>query len=253
MSKTRVALLLVVLLAVSVPDGAAAAADCQRQVGDVKDFGPALADPVVLSPEKGSEQRLKNFDNYRGTKEFKNVRLSSDKRLPDNLTSAQIGFDALIERADDKLESVDFPDPTFTVPRIAADRRHITFTICLNAAGVSPGKYVGSVTVAGPEGLGEARVGITANLKARWRVWLSSAFLAMALSAAALIFKDWTKDPKLLTKGWWFKTIGTLVVTFGALAGVYVNDPTWGASTLAAGIALIGTALAAVGGRKLIE
>lgn len=253
MSKASFVLLGALLVVFALPDGAAAAAACERQVGDVENFGPPLTDPVILSPEKGSEQRLKNFDNTRGTKEIRGVKLTSDKRLPDSLTSAQIGFETLIERAGDELESVDFPDPTFTVPRISANRRNITFTICLNAAGVSPGKYVGSVTVGGPEGLGEARVGVTANLKARWRVWLGSAFLAMALAAAALFFKDWTKESSLITKSWWFKTVAALVVTFGTLAGVYVNDPTWGASTLGALLALIGTALAAVGGRKLME
>lgn len=222
-------------------------------MNDVEDFGPALAEPAVLSPEKGSEQRLKNFDGNRGTKEFRNVRLVSDKRLPDTLTSARIGFSALVERAGDKLESVDFPDPTFTEPRISSDRRHIVFNICLNASGVSPGKYVGNVTVAGPEGLGEGRVGITANLKARWVVWALLTAVAIVLSFLAMYFKDWTKDSSSITKGWWFKTVGTLVVTFGLLAGVYINDPTWGASYFEAGVALIGTALASVGGRKLIE
>jgi hypothetical protein len=249
---SRVAPLFVALLAAAFPANAAAA-DCQRHVNDVKDFGPGLAEPVVLSPEKGSEQRLKNFGGNRGIKEFRDIRLVSDKRLPDTLTSARLGFEALIERADDKLESVDFPDPTFTEPRITGDRKHIVFTICLNAKGVSPGKYVGSVTVGGPDGLGEARVGITANLKARWVVWAPLAILAMILSWAALFFKDWTKDRSSITGGWWFKTIGILVVTFGVIAGVYINDPTWGASVFGAGIALIGTALASVGGRKLIE
>jgi hypothetical protein len=247
----RIAILSVVLLA-GFP-AYAAAADCQRHVDDVKDPGAPLADPVVLSPEKGSEQRLKNFAGNRGTKDIKDVKLVSDKRLPETLTWAQIGFDALIERADDKLESVDFPDPTFTQPRISSDRKHIVFTICLNAKGVSPGKYVGNVTVAGPDGLGEGRVGITANLKAPLWLWGVLALGAMILSGLALYFKDWTKDPASITRGWWYKTVGTLVVTFGALWAVYNNDPTWGASTFGAGIALIGTALAAVGGRKLID
>jgi hypothetical protein len=251
-SEGRVVLLVVAVLAAGFP-ASATAADCQRHVDDVMDFGPALADAVVLSPEKGSEQRLKNFDGNRGIKEFKNIRLVSDKRLPDTLTSARIGFDALIERGGDKLESVDFPDPTFTDPRITSDRRHIVFTVCLNAAGVSPGKYVGNVSVAGPDGLGEARVGITANLKARFLIWLGLALAGMILSGAALFFKDWTKDQSSITPGWWYKTVGTLVVTFGVLAGVYINDPTWGASVFGAGIALFGTALASVGGRKLIE
>lgn len=240
------------VLTIGVPTNAAAA-NCTRRVNDVKVTGPALADAVTLSPEKGSEQRLKNFDGGRSIKEIKDVRLVSDKRLPDTLTPAQISFDALIARADDKLESVDFPDPTFTEPTFTNDRRHIVFTICLSAAGVSPGKYVGSIAVSGPEGLGEGRVGITANLKARWYIWLVLVLVAMALSGGALFFKDWTKDSSSITKGWWFKTVAALVVTFGVLATAYVNDPAWGAGVFQAGIALIGTALASIGGRKLIE
>jgi hypothetical protein len=247
----RVFLLAVVLCAIFPVR--AEAVDCTRRVNDVTDFGPALSDPVVLSPDTDSEQRLKNFDGNRGTKVFRDIRLVSDKRLPDALNPGQINFDALIERAADKLESVDFPDPTFTAPRISTNRKQISFDMCLNAKGVSPGKYVGNVTVSGPDGLGEARVGITANLKARFLIWLIFAAIAMLFACAAMFFKDWTKDKTSIDRKWWFKTIGTLVVAFGALAAVYLNDPTWGAGLFASFIALVGTALAAVGGRKLIE
>src|SRR5262249_1443935 len=150
MTPIRVALLLAALSAIFPAQ--LRAADCTRQVNDVTDFGSPLADPIVLSPDKDSEQRLKNFDGNRGTKVFRDIRLASDKRLPSDLTSSRLNFDALIERASDTLESVDFPDPTFTQPRISSDRKHISFDICLNAKGVSPGKYVGNVTVSGPDG-----------------------------------------------------------------------------------------------------
>jgi hypothetical protein len=222
-------------------------------VDDVKDPGPALTEPIVLSPAKGSEQRLTNFGEDRGVKKVRAVRLLADKRLPGTLTAANLGFTALLERAGDTLESIDFSDPTFTEPRISADRRSIEFTICLSAAGLSAGKYIGNVTITGPEGLGEARVGVTANLKARWLIWLGSAMLAIAIAGAALYLKDRTTDPAKITPGWWYKTGAVLVVAFGAMLTVYLNDNAWGASVPQSLLVLIGSALASVGGRKLIE
>jgi hypothetical protein len=246
---SRQMLLLTACFAVALATDARAA-DCQRRVGEAPEAGMALSDAVALSPEKGSEQRLKNFDISRGVKEIKRVRLMSDKRLPDTLTSAQLGFDALLERAGAELESVDFTDPTFTTPVITRDRRHIEFTICLSAAGLKAGKYVGSVTVSGPEGLGEGRVGITANLKAKLEIFIPGALVALAIAFGALYWKD---SPVTEKDHWWFKTVGVLFVTAGALIGVYLADPAWGAGTIKPIIGLAGSALAAVGGRKLLD
>lgn len=72
-------------------------------------------------------------------------------------------------------------------------------------------------------------------------------------SLLMLYLKDRTTDPAAITTKWWYKTIGVLIVTFGALAAVYLTDNAWGASVPQAVLALIGSALASVGGRKLIE
>jgi len=234
------------------PAVAGAAESCTRHVEDAK-TGPALSEGVVLSAAKGSEQRSVNFDGNRGVKQIKDVVLVSDKTLPDTLKADELNFEALIQRSGETLESVDFSDPTFSEPRFSADRKRITFTICLSGQGVKPGKYVGAVNVSGPSGLGEGHVGVTANLKAKFVIWLVFALAAMLLAGAAMFAKDWTKDRKSITAGWWFKSIGTLVIAFGALIALYLKDPAWGASNLEAALTLVGSALASVGGRKLIE
>jgi hypothetical protein len=153
--------------------------------------------------------------------------VNSDRRLPSSVTSKQLNYQALIERSGETLESAGFPDPTFTEPRISADRRGITFTVCMNADGVDAGKYVGGVAVSGPEGLGEARVGVTANLKVNVLVWLPLALLAVGIAGSAVYWKAKTDDTEI-NGNWWFKTVGALAVAFGALLTSYINDPAWG-------------------------
>ena len=247
----------VTVMLASVAPAAAQEAEnpCPRRVNDVPDdgFGPALTKPVALSAAKGSQQRLKNFGTDRGVKQIKDVTLTADRRLPDTVRQENLAFAALIERAGDELESVDFPDPTFSQPHIQASRKEIKFTICLNAAGAPPGKYVGNVTLSGPEGLGAAQVGITANLKGSWVAWGLAALAAMLIAGVLLLGKDWSNPTIPINRNWWFKTIGALGVTFGALVLIYLNDPAWGAEWVRSAAALIGTAFAAIGGRKLIE
>ncbi len=244
------------MLAAMAPAAARAAENpCPRYIDDVPDdrFGPALTEPAALSAAKGSQQRLENFGTNRGIKQIKNIRLTADKRLPDSVKQENLAFDALIERAGEQLESVDFPNPTFSQPHIQPGRKEIKFTICLNAAGAPAGKYVGNVTLAGPEGLGAAQVGITANLKGSWVAWGLGALAAMLIAGGLLFGKDWSNPTISINRNWWFKTIGALGVTFGALVLIYLNDPAWGADWVRSAAALIGTAFASIGGRKLIE
>jgi hypothetical protein len=85
-----------------------------------------------MTPAPSSAQRIVNFATNRATKVVKRVVLMADKPLPDSLQIEQLNFDALISRAGDTLESTDFPDPTFSQPRISQDRQSIAFDICLN-------------------------------------------------------------------------------------------------------------------------
>jgi len=250
--RTQLVVITGIVTSFAVIPSTAEAANCTRHINDVETPGPALEEPITLSPAVGSEQRSKNFDAKRGTKDIKDVRINSDKRLPDSITPSQLNFESLIQRSEDKLESVDFPDPTFTDPRISADRKHLVFTICLNANGMDAGKYVGNVAVNGPDGLGEARVGITANLKVNFLIWFGLTIIAILFAGGALVWK--ARSAGTATDGgWWFKTVAALVVAFGALSVAYSNDPAWGAGLFNSAIALVGTALASIGGRKLLE
>jgi hypothetical protein len=243
---------MVIVASLSIVASSAEAATCPRHVNDVTNFGPKLTGPIVLTPASGSEQRVTNFGSQRGTNYIKGVRINSDKPLPASIGPHQINFESLIRRSGESLASVDFPEPTFTDPRFSADRKHFTFTICMNANGVEPGKYVGALTVSGSEGLGEASVATTANLKAGLLLWAGLTALAMALSGGALYWKAASKNTPT-GRAWWLKTVFALVVAFGLLAKAYDGDPAWGADTLNAFLAVVGTAFASIGGRKLLE
>jgi hypothetical protein len=241
-----------------------AAGDCTRQSGPAPQAGAAIQDPVTLSAEPNSVQKLRNFDTSRAPKQIRLFVLQSDKRLPNSVTPAQLGFDASLERASTTLETVDFKDPTYSEPRISADRRKITFNVCLDPAGLDAGKYVGTVTVSGPEGLSDASVGITANLKESdwfWRGSIAAGLIAFLL----LLFKGTSSKKKesenwraafvecIADPVWWVSSAIALGAAFGALWRVYVEDPAWGATGLGAALALVGTAFAAVGGQALLS
>ncbi len=129
-----------------VPRPAVGATDpCPRHLNDGT-TGTALSPPIALTPASSSAQRIVNFGTSRATKVVKRLVFTADKLLPDSLNPQQLNFDALISRAGDTLESTDFPDPTFSEPRISQDRQSITFDVCLSPGSIPPGKYVGAVT-----------------------------------------------------------------------------------------------------------
>src|SRR5260370_6974577 len=108
-----------------------ATSPCPRHLNDGT-TGTALSSPLALTPASSSAQRIVNFGTSRATKVVKRLVFTSDKPLPDSLTPPQLNFDALISRAGDTLESTDFPDPTFTEPRISHDPQPIPSAISLN-------------------------------------------------------------------------------------------------------------------------
>jgi hypothetical protein len=192
---------------------------------------------------------------------------TADKLLPESLNPQQLNFDALISRAGDTLESTDFPDPTFSEPRISQDRQSITFDICLSPGSIPPGKYVGSVTLSGPPGLGAASVSLTVNAKVDRLFYLGSAlsliaaFLLLVLKDAAA-YRDKQAEPPnwgssflhpLADPVWWTITIGALGAAFGTLYAVYAGNPAWGSAGFSDIAALIGAAFAAVGGQTIIS
>src|SRR5262252_3851035 len=172
-----------------VPQPAVAATSpCPRHLNDGT-AGTALSSPIALTPAASSAQRIVNFGTSRVTKVVKELVFTADKPLPNSLTLQQLNFDALISRAGDTLESTDFPDPTFSEPRISQDRQSITFDICLNPGSIPPGKYVGGVTLSGPPGLSAASVSLTVNAKVALPFYVGSAVALMA-ALLLLILKD---------------------------------------------------------------
>jgi hypothetical protein len=227
--------------------------------------GRRLTPVVALTPNAQSAQRQENFGTSRGTKYLRDVRFTAEPPLPKTLTPAQLNFEALISRTGDNLESTDFPDPTFTQPRISEDRKSVTFTICLNATGIDAGKYVGSVTAAGPPGLAPGTINLTVNAK-EGSLFLIGAIVTFVLCLLLLLAKDaaahfkkpgdnWWEALRLplVDLRWWGATLVALGAAFGALYLAYANDPVWGANGLGAVIALIGSGVTAIGGKSVLS
>jgi len=232
--------------------------------------GQALSQPIALHPTPQSGEKLVNLDTNRAPVIVKHVTVTTNRKLPATVTEARLNFDATLSRTDNTLETAEFPDPTFSRPHISNDRRSISFAICLNPAGVSAGKYAGTVTISGPEGLGSAVILLTVNAKAfqalYWVAALLVAFLLVVVKDGARIKKEyddkktenvtWWKSvwrPVLTDPIWWATTLVSLGVVAGTLWKIYATDPSWGANGLGSLVALVGAAAAAVGGHAVIS
>lgn len=246
---------------------AGATGPCPRHLDDGT-TGTALSSPIALTPASSSAQRIVNFGTSRATKVVKRLVFVADKPLPDSLNSQQLNFDALVSRAGDTLESTDFPDPTFSEPRISQDRQTITFDICLKPGSIPPGKYVGAVTLSGPPGLGAASVSLTVNAKVDTPFYVGSAvalfaaFLLLVLKDAAAFRKKHPDTPPgwgssflhpLADPLWWTTTAVALGAAFGTLYAVYAGNPAWGSGGFSDIAALIGASFAAIGGQTIIS
>jgi hypothetical protein len=235
--------------------------ECPVKTNTAK-LGTPLKPPIELSPTQQSAQKLINFDTGRGFKVIKHLTVTASRPLPSNLESGQLNFDAVLSRTGNTLESAEFPNPTFSNPYISEDRRSISFAVCLDPAGISAGKYVGFVTVSGPEGLGSTSISLTANAKDGGLFYLT-AVVAIVAAFALLVLKDGAAEKKdknwkqtfglpLKDPLWWAATVIALFSTFGSVYTIYTNDPAWGASGFANVVALVGAATAAVGGHTIL-
>lgn len=244
--------------------GFAATDPCPRHLDDSAN-APALSSAIALTAAPGSAQRIVNFGTSRATKMVKRLTFTADKPLPDSLTPDQLNFDALVSRAGDTLESTDFPDPTFSQPRISQDRQSVRFAVCLNPGSIPPGKYVGSVTLSGPPGLSAASLSLTVNAKTATLFYIGSvlslivAFLLLVLKDAAAYKKanaprNWGHSflHPLIDPVWGATTLVALGAAFGTLYAVYAGNPAWGSGGFSDIAALIGAGFAAVGGHTII-
>jgi hypothetical protein len=241
---------------------AMAMAICPRKTNDAR-RGVAVRPPIRLTATSQSAQKLLNFGTDRKSKVLRNITLTADRPLPARLTPGQINFDAVLTRTGNTLESQQFPDPTFSNPRISLDRRSMSFSACLSPDGIAAGKYVGLVTVSGPAGLGVASVNLTVNAK-DGGLFMIGVIVAIVAAFGLLVVKDaslaktdatgWgqamlapVKDPR-----WWVTTVATCAAAFGALYTIYANDPAWGAGGWAAVSSLIGAGLSAIGAHSIV-
>jgi hypothetical protein len=237
--------------------------ECPVRTNTAK-FAKPFKTPVGLQPAQQSSQRLINFGTKRVPMVIRHVTVVTDKPLPHSLLPEQINYEATtLPRTGNTLETAEFPEPTFSTPYISHDRRSISFAICLDPTGISAGKYLGTVTVDGPEGLGSASITLTVNAKdpqlftLSWIVALLGALALLVIKDAANAKKsnnDWCAAfcTPLTNPLWYAATIFTLITTFAALYSIYTNDPAWGSSGFTSLISLVGTATVAVGGHTIL-
>lgn len=225
--------------------------------------GAVLKPPVELAPTQQSAQKLVNFGTSRQFKVIKHLTVTANKPLPPDLLPDQINYDAVLSRTGSTLETAEFPEPTFSPAYISHDRRSISFAVCLNPVGIAAGKYVGSITVSGPEGLGSTAVNVTVNAKKKQTLaWL----IALIAAGWLLLMKDtaaaknvnakltWRRafQVPLSSPLWWTATVITLGAAFAALVNIYSSDPAWGASGFASLVSSVGAATAAIGGHAIL-
>jgi len=191
-----------------------------------------------------------------------------------------------IVRTGEKTDSVSFPDPKFSVLRPSGNRKRISFRVCLAQPPDLPaGKYVGVISLDGPQGVDSAAVTVTGNAKDGTGFYLAAgltglfAFLVLAYKgtsderatrmAAVAQLPDknpdgtpnadkrnaarwWLAASALKSPGWWAPTLVAIAAAVGVLVAAYTDNPAWGENgKVSSAIALIGTGLAAVGAKAI--
>ncbi|MBJ7347407.1 MAG: hypothetical protein JHC87_02415 [Thermoleophilaceae bacterium] len=228
--------------------------DCVRTSGKAKS-APALSEAIKFSPKPTQEQVVFNFGTDRQLQAVTLV-FFADKPLPTSVKPANLEMIAdPMFRSDERLESERFPRPTFSQPRIQNNRSRVEVDVCLNPAEVKPGKYTTTITLGGPVGINSATVALTANLKAGLSFWIMWA-IVIALSLAILVFQESQADVsgrKRYDRVFKWTTGVSLVGVAIVIWGIWDSDPTWGANTIAALVALGGAAFASIGVKSTTE
>lgn len=184
---------IVVLFAAVVGDTASAQGhpqeDCPLKNGETSsDNDKPISPPIELAAVEGSQQRLVNFGADRDPERIRGIRIRADRALPRGFEERVELYADPIVRTGDTLESVAFPDPSFSRPTIQSSR-YLVFNVCLDPAPALPaGNYTGLVTIAGPEGVNSTTVGITANAK-NAVLFLLGLIGALATALVFLLFR----------------------------------------------------------------
>lgn len=136
---------------------------CTRKAGTFKP-GKPVAPPITLTADQPAQGV--NFGGDRGWK-FPDVVLKTSRPLPPRVTAKHLDLEVLrrLVRQGETTTTIEAQPMSFTEPRINPRRDTITFSICLNGAGLDAGRYVGAVSVEGPSGVGPVTLTVGAAAK----------------------------------------------------------------------------------------
>jgi hypothetical protein len=136
---------------------------CTRAAGKFKP-GKAVNPPITLTADPPTQ--TVNFGGDRGWK-FADVVLKASRPLPPRVRVAQLDLEVLrrLSRQGETTTTIATKPMKFTEPRLNPRRDVITFTICLDGAGLEAGRYQGAMSVEGPSGVGPTNLAINANVK----------------------------------------------------------------------------------------
>lgn len=280
----------VLLLAASAAYGQRPNRSCTVPSASGPEVTEAVTPPVALQPEATSASQIINLGAGRepASRIFHVAVQAGDDEPPPDLRRRLVLVADQMLRSGDKTDSVAFPEPTFGEIRPSGNGKRLSFRVCIQPPAELPaGRYVGILTLEGPPGVEPASVTLTVNAKDGTGFRLA-AIVAGVLAFFVLLYKgasderarrlrqlEAAKVPekigeepnqqyvqarrwgsaagaRLSDPGWLGPTIAAIASTFGVLAAAYANNPAWGETgLLASAIALIGTALAAVGAKEL--
>lgn len=180
-------------------------------------------------------------------------------------------------------ETVTFPEPTFSKLKRSGDGKRIRFTMCVDPPNDLPaGKYVSTVMLEGPSPVEPAVMTVTLNAK-DGHGFIIAALIAAFVSFLVLLYKgagekrvaalaaaekltgdertralrdaeSWRRPLSACVGdlGWWVPTVASVAAAFALLYAAYDANPAWGEGGLVTNaIAVIGTALAAIGARTV--
>jgi hypothetical protein len=142
--------------------------------------------PITLTPDIPAQTI--NFGGGRGW-EFVDVVLRTSRPLPPSFAISQLDLEVLrrLVSQGDTTTTVSSGPITFTEPRLNPGRNIITFTICVDGAGLTAGHYAGAISAEGPVGVGPATLTLNANAANETLFWIT----VLGSGAVVLLLLVW--------------------------------------------------------------
>jgi hypothetical protein len=242
----------------------------------------AVKRKVALQAEPASASKVVNLGDDREAEEV-TLHATVSPKAPPNFEK-QLGVVAEpFANTSETGETVTFPEPTFSKPKLSGNGKRVTFTMCVDAPNDLPaGKYATTVLLEGRPPTEPAVMTVTLNAKDGHGFILAAGLTAL-LSFLILLYKSAGEKRTLLLAeaekapeneradavekargwwgpiwgclkdlGWWVPTVAAVVSAFAVLYAAYAANPAWGeGGIVTSAIALIGTGLAAVGAKTV--